>query len=101
MYDFTVNPEAKKELEKLNKSVLILFSKKLKQILNSPEIGKNLGNKNNLKLAGLKKVYFNNKQHRIIYQVIESEIIIHIIAVGKRENMLVYKQAHKRFSNSE
>lgn len=99
MYSFKFNPEAKKDLEKLNKSVQILFAKKLKQILKSPEIGKNLGNKNNLNLTGLKKVYFHNKQYRIVYQIVENEIIIYIIAVGKRENMLVYKQAHQRLGD--
>ncbi|WP_294956260.1 type II toxin-antitoxin system RelE/ParE family toxin [Sulfurovum sp.] len=68
----------------------------MEQLLNNPEIGKDLGNKNNLELAGLKKVYFDNKRYRIVYEVKEKEILIHIIAVGKRDNMKVYKQAHAR-----
>ncbi|SFV50400.1 RelE/StbE replicon stabilization toxin [hydrothermal vent metagenome] len=96
MYDFKFYEEAEKDLTKLNNSIKKLFVKKLSQILNNPEIGKDLGNKNNLELAGLKKVYFDNKRYRIVYEVKEKEILIHIIAVGKRDNMKVYKQAHKR-----
>ena len=62
MYNFEFHPEAKKELKKLNNSIQILFKTKLKQILKTPEIGIRLGNKNNLKLTGLKKVYFNKKK---------------------------------------
>lgn len=96
MYDFKFYEEAEKDLAKLNNSIKKLFAKKLSQILNNPEIGKDLGSKNNLELAGLKKVYFDNKRYRIVYEVKEKEILIHIIAVGKRDNMKVYKQAHAR-----
>jgi len=96
MYDFEFHPEAQKELQKLNRSIQILFTKKLKQILNAPELGIKLGNKNNLKLTGLRKIYFNNKKHRIVYEIIEEKVIIYIIAVGKREEMDVYKKADAR-----
>ena len=98
MYNFKFHPEAKKELAKLNRSVQILFTKKLKQILNNPEIGVNLGNRNNLNLTGLKKVYFSGKKYRIVYKSIENKIIIYIIAVGKQEDMEVYKKADSRLS---
>ena len=100
MYNFEFHPQAKDELTKLNRSVQILFTKKLKQLLNSPEIGVKLGNKNNLNLTGLKKVYFNNKKYRIVYETIESKIIIYIIAVGKREDMDVYKKANDRVNKA-
>lgn len=96
MYDFKFHPKAQKELEKLNNSTRILFTKKLKQILNSPQIGLSLGNKNNLNLSGFKKVYFSNKKYRIIYEILENKILIHIIAIGKQENIDVYKKANER-----
>ena len=99
MYNFRFHPEAKEELSKLNKSIQILFTKKLKQILNTPEIGINLGNKNNLNLTGLKKVYFNNKKHRIVYEVIQSKVMIYIVAVSKRDKMDVYKKANSRLTS--
>ena len=97
MYDFKFYKEAEKDLSKLNKSVQNLFVKKLSQLIKNPEIGKDLGNKNNMNLSGLKKVYFDNKRYRIVYEIKEQEIIIHIIAIGKRDNMKVYKEASKRY----
>jgi len=97
MYDFKFYEEAEKDLSNLNNGVKKLFVKKLSQIIKNPEIGKDLGNKNNLKLSGLKKVYFDNKKYRIVYEIKENEIIIHIIAIGKRDNMKVYKEAANRY----
>jgi len=97
MYDFKFYEEAEKDLAKLNNSIKKLFAKKLTQILKNPQIGKDLGNKNNLKLSGLKKVYFDNKRYRIVYEIVNQEIIIHIIAIGKRDDMEVYKKAHSRY----
>jgi len=96
MYDYKFHPEAEKELGKLNKSVQILFTKALKKILTSPELGQDLGNKNNLELTGLKKMYFDNKRYRIVYEVFEEEILIHLVAIGKRDKMDVYKKAGER-----
>jgi mRNA interferase RelE/StbE len=96
MYQFEFHPEAKKELVALNHSLQILFTKKLKQILHSPELGVSLGNKNNLNLTRFKKVYFNNKRHRIVYEILEDRVLIYIIAIGKRADMEVYKKAHHR-----
>jgi len=98
MYNLKFHEEAKKDLKQLNKSIQNIFAKKLKQILKSPQIGKDLGNKNNLNLSGLKKVYFDNKRYRIVYEVFEDIVLIHIIAVGKRDNMKVYKQADMRYN---
>ncbi|MFK5976818.1 MAG: type II toxin-antitoxin system RelE/ParE family toxin [Sulfurovum sp.] len=96
MYAYKFHPEAQKELEKLNKSIQILFTKTLKKILKSPELGLDLGHKNNLDLSGLKKIYFDNKRYRVVYEVLDDEVLIHLIAIGKRDNMDVYKKASER-----
>ena len=96
MYKLKFHPLAKKDLEKLDKSNQILFTKKLKQILLSPEIWKNLWNINNINLSWYKKVYFNSKKMRIVYKVENNELIIYVISIWKRENMKVYKDALKR-----
>jgi mRNA interferase RelE/StbE len=96
MYAYKFHPDAKKELVKLNNSVQILFTKTLKKILKSPELGQDLGNKNNIDLTGLKKMYFDNKRYRVVYEIIEKEVIIHIIAIGKRDKMEVYEKAGER-----
>ena len=100
MYAYKFHPDAKKELAKLNHSVQILFSKTLKKILKSPELGQDLGNKNNMNLTGLKKMYFDNKRYRVVYEVIDNEVIIHIVAIGKRDKMEVYEKAGERVNDS-
>jgi len=84
MYDFKFHAEAEKELEKLNRSVQVLFTKALKKILKSPELGIDLGNKNNLDLSGCKKMYFDNKRYRIVYKIIDDEIMIYLIAIWEK-----------------
>jgi mRNA interferase RelE/StbE len=96
MYDFKFHPEAEKELGKLNKSVQVLFIKALKKILTSPELGIDLGHKNNLDLSGCKKMYFDHKRYRIVYKVIDDEVMIYLIAIGKRDKMDVYTKASER-----
>ncbi|MEA2029365.1 MAG: type II toxin-antitoxin system RelE/ParE family toxin [Campylobacterota bacterium] len=96
MYGFDFHPDAKMELAKLNRSIQLLFSKKLKQILKNPQIGLPLGNKNSFNLAGFYKVYFNSKKHRIVYEIEEEKVVIYIIAIGKREGMEVYQKANQR-----
>jgi mRNA interferase RelE/StbE len=64
--------------------------------LKSPELGQDLGNKNNMDLTGLKKIYFDNKRYRVVYEVIEAEVIIYIVAIGKRDKMEVYMKACER-----
>jgi len=96
MYTYKFHPNAKKELAKLNHSVQILFTKTLKKILKSPQLGQDLGNKNNIDLTGLKKMYFDHKRYRVVYEIIEQEIIIHIVAIGKRDKMEVYEKAGER-----
>lgn len=43
------------------------------------------------------KIYFYNKKYRFVYTINEeNEIIVIIIAIGKRNNFEVYKQADER-----
>ena len=70
--------------------------KKIQKIVQNPILGKELGNKANLNLVGLRKVYINNKKVRIVYKIIEDKITIFVVTVGKREDMEVYKKAATR-----
>ncbi|MBU1990131.1 type II toxin-antitoxin system RelE/ParE family toxin [bacterium] len=96
MYELKYHPLLEDDLRQLNNSVRIEVFKKLKKIQQSPELGLPLGNKNNMNLTGLKKVYVAKKQVRIVYEIIDNILMVHIIAIGKREEMEVYKQAEKR-----
>lgn len=96
MYEIKYHPLIKEDLRQLNNSVRIEVFKKLQQIQKSPELGKPLGNKKGMDLSGLKKVYVAKKQIRIVYEIIDDILVVHVIAIGKRENMKVYMQAEQR-----
>lgn len=96
MYEIKYHPLVEADLKQLNNSIRLEVFKKLKKIQQTPEIGKPLGNKNNMNLTGLFKVYVAKKQVRIVYEIIENILIVKVIAIGKRESMEVYKQADER-----
>ncbi len=100
MYEIKYHPLVEEDLEQLNHSVCIEVFKKLKKIQTSPELGQLLGNKNNMDLMGLRKVYVAKKQVRIVYEIIDNLLVVKVITIGKREDMEVYKQAQQRRKNS-
>ena len=96
MYEIKYHPLIENDLKQLNNSVRIEVFKKLKKIQQSPEIGQLLGNKNNMNLTGLRKVYVSKKQVRIVYEIIDNILVVKVVAIGKREDMEVYKEAENR-----
>lgn len=96
MYEIKYHPLLEEDLKQLNNSVRLEVFKKLIKIQQSPELGLPLGNKNNMNLTGLKKVYVAKKQVRIVYEIVNEILVVYIIAIGKREDMEIYKQAERR-----
>jgi mRNA interferase RelE/StbE len=91
-----ISPKIEDDLKELDSSLQIQVFKKLKQIQISPELGLPLGNKNNMNLSGFKKVYLAKKRVRIVYEIQDDELLIYTIAIGKRDDMEVYKKANER-----
>ncbi len=60
--------------------------------------GKPLGNKHGMDLTGYYKVFFDEAKYRIVYTYnSKNEVeIIEIVAVGKRNNFEVYRNAYNR-----
>jgi len=96
MYEIKYHPLIEKDLKHLNNSVRIEVFKKIKKIQTSPELGELLGNKNAMNLTGLRKMYVAKKQIRIVYEIVENIIVVKVLAIGKRGDMEVYKQAELR-----
>lgn len=96
MYTIEFHEDVHKDLKELGNSTVTLVFKKLVKIAQNPLVGDDLGNKANNNLAGLRKVYVDNKRVRIVYKVIEDKIEVFVIAVGKRDSMEVYKKAANR-----
>lgn len=95
-YKIVLKEEADKELDALSNREKILVFKQFKKIAASPELGKLLGNKAGLDLSGFRKMYADKKRIRIVYTVLDDQIVIEIIAIGKRDEMEVYRDAANR-----
>ncbi|RJX26552.1 MAG: type II toxin-antitoxin system RelE/ParE family toxin [Desulfurivibrio sp.] len=91
-YKLKFLPTALKEWEKLDGSVQSQFKKKLKERLNEPH---NTASR----LSGFEnhyKIKLRASGYRLVYEVIDQEICVLVIAVGKRDKNEVYQQAQQR-----
>lgn len=70
--------------------------KQIKKISISPTLGKKLGSRKDLDLIGYRKRYVDRKKIRIVYKIVDQNILIQIIAIGKREEMAAYQNAFDR-----
>lgn len=95
-YEILFHPEAEKELSKLDKSIKLLVLKQIKKLEENPHLGKELGNKADLDLSGLYAMYVFKKKYRIVYSIEKQKIKVYIIAIGKRDDISVYKKASGR-----
>lgn len=96
MHELKLHPKIEDDLKELDYSLQLQVFKKLKQLQLSPELGLSLGNKNNMNLSGFRKVYVDKKRVRIVYEIQNEILCIYVIAIGKRDDMEVYKKASAR-----
>jgi mRNA interferase RelE/StbE len=85
-------PSAKKEWDKLDNSIKAQFKKKLEFCLENPHIPAN-------KLCDFDSAYkikLRSSGYRLVYEVDDQDIVVFVIAVGKRENNVVYDKAKGR-----
>ncbi|NRH26227.1 type II toxin-antitoxin system RelE/ParE family toxin [Pseudomonas sp. MS19] len=88
------NTQAKKEWSKLGKTIQLQFAKKLKERLQNPRVEAD-------KLRDMPNCYkikLRSIGYRLVYEVIDSRLIVSVIAVGKRERSKVYGSASDRRS---
>lgn len=91
-YKIKFLPSALKEWKKLSPPIQKQFKKKLRERAENPR------NKAS-RLRGFKDVYkikLRSVGYRLVYEVNSKEIVIYVIAVGKRERGLVYTKAEER-----
>ena len=95
-YSLSFHPKVDEDLKEFSHTQKRLIFKQLQKIEKSPELGQLLGNKSGYDLSGCRKMYADNKQIRIVYKIVEEQIIIEVVALGKRDEMEVYKKASQR-----
>ncbi|MFJ5319111.1 type II toxin-antitoxin system RelE family toxin [Pectobacterium versatile] len=91
-YKLEFEEHALKEFKKLGAPVREQFTKKLKEVLQNPHVPAN-------RLHGMVdcyKIKLRSAGYRLVYQVLEHEIVVLVLAVGKRERSEVYQAAKDR-----
>lgn len=91
-YKLLFKADALKEWKLLDNSIRKQFLKKLKERVSSPHVESS-------RLSGMKNCYkikLRSSGYRLVYEVRDSQLIVSVVAVGKRERNLVYKTAIKR-----
>lgn len=91
-YSLEFKESALKEWKKLDGGIREQFKKKLAERLERPRVEA-------ARLSGMPdcyKIKLKNAGYRLVYQVDDNRIVVIVVAVGKRENSVVYRVAGKR-----
>ncbi len=91
-YGLKFLPTALKEWKKLDSTIQSQLKKKLKERLQNPHVPAS-------RLHGFEnhyKIKLRASGYRLVYEILESEIVVLVIAVGKKDKNLVYQKASKR-----
>ena len=91
-YELGFHPDALSEWRKLDPSLREVFKKKLAERLENPHVA-------SARLAGRQdryKIKLRSVGYRLVYEVRDAQLIVVVVAVGKRERNAVYKAAARR-----
>lgn len=91
-YSLVFKQEALSEWRKLDASLREQFRNKLSERLLTPHVP-------SARLSGSKhryKIKLRSAGYRLVYEVRDAELVVLVIAVGKRDRNLVYRLAERR-----
>ena len=91
-YKFSFVPVALKEWNKLGVAVKSHFKKKLAERLETPRVPAD-------KISGYESVYkikLRSAGYRLAYEVVDDELIVYVLAVGRRDKGKVYSALKTR-----
>lgn len=91
-YNLRFRQEAQKEWDGLGATIRAQFKKKLAERLENPHVpsARLRGSANRYKIK------LRTVGYRLVYEVRDAELVVSVIAVGKRERNAVYRDAAKR-----
>jgi mRNA interferase RelE/StbE len=92
-YSIKVHVEFEADLKKLSQAIQDQLYKKLLKIVENPHIPKNRLHGD---LSNCYKIKLLKAGVRLIYQVIDDEVVILLVTVGKRADNEAYQEAEKR-----
>ncbi|MEZ1317406.1 type II toxin-antitoxin system RelE/ParE family toxin [Pseudomonas fluorescens] len=93
-YSLEFDRRALKEWNKLGDTVRQQFKKKLAEIIENPRIEANRLRQ----LPDCYKLKLRSAGYRLIYQVLDQEVVVFVIAIGKREREAAHQDAQDRMS---
>lgn len=91
-YSLDFDARALKEWQKLGDTLRQQLKKKLVEVLNNPRIEAN-------RLHGFPdcyKIKLRSSGYRLVYQVIDQEVTVFVVAVNKREGDQAYRKESER-----
>jgi mRNA interferase RelE/StbE len=92
IYSLKFKEEALKEWNRLDVPLRTQFKKKLEESLQNPRIpGDRLSGH-----ADRYRIKLRSAGYRLVYEVRDSEVVVIVVAVGKRERNAVYRAAASR-----
>ena len=92
-YSIKVHDDFKKDLSKLSQPIKDQLYKKLKKVQENPHIPKN---RLSGELSSCYKIKLLKAGVRLVYQVIDEEVVILLVTVGKRADSEIYEAAKHR-----
>ncbi len=100
-FEVRFDEDAEKEYNKLDNSVLGIVNKAIDELVSrADEVGKNLSNYSNTKLAGCKEIKLRDAGIRIVFRITKMTVevlrVVFILAIERRSQDLAFKIAHRR-----
>lgn len=91
-FELAFHPEALREWHKLDAVIRAQFKRKLQERLEQPRIPAS-------KLRGAPDRYrikLRSAGYRLVYQVLDQQLLVLVVAVGVRDRLAVYRKAQQR-----
>ena len=95
-YELEFHAAALKEWQNLDNSVRLYLKKKLEKRLEDPRIDSARLHGN---LQHCYKIKNDKTGHRLVYQVIDDQVIVYVISIDKRDGLEAYRLAAQRINN--
>ena len=91
-FELAFHPEALREWHKLDAVIRAQFKRKLQERLEQPRIPAS-------KLRGAPdrfRIKLRSAGYRLVYQVLDQQLLVLVVAVGVRDRLAVYRKAQQR-----
>ena len=95
-YKVLLTSSAAADFKRLDGSAKKLVAKQLKKLEESPHLGQPLGNLHGFDLTGYYKLYAAKKSVRIVYRIIEEDVVVDVVGIGKRADFEIYVEVAQR-----